>query len=435
MLGAELLWLLPILLFAVMLLLVVIGTPVAFALVLTSMSIVTLDPRLQMWTVFQRMFNGMNSFVLLAIPLFLLAGNLMNNANITSRLITLARHLVGHIKGALAHVNVLVSMLFAGVSGSSTADSAGIGTVLIPAMVKQGYPKALSVSVTAASSVMGIIIPPSINMIVWGALTNTSVAAMFLGGFIPGVMIAGGQMALNVFLVKKYDVPVYRRSTLKEIFTSGRDGMLAAGIPIIIIGGLVAGIVSPTEAAVTAVLYSLILGVFVYKDLDTRKIIKSGRDTVKLSSLSLFSLVAASVFGYLISFYKIPDLLLQNMPAQNTTALLLVMVFVMLVIGTFMDALPAMAILAPLFMPLVRAAGIHPVHFGLIAVMALGLGLVTPPYGLCLMISAKIGNISMVRAFRTTLAYLAIMLVIIVIIVLLPDTVMLLPRLLVPDFI
>ena len=414
--------------------LIVLGVPVAFSLIVSSLAIVLLDPRIGTWVVFQRMYNGMNSFVLLAVPLFLLAGNLMNNAKITERLILLSRHMIGHFKGALAHVNVVVSMLFAGVSGSSTADSAGIGVILIPAMVKQGYPKAFSVAVTAASSVMGIIIPPSINMIVWGALTNTSIAALFLAGFVPGFLIAAFQIGLNFFFVRKFEVPTYPRSSWGELFRSGRDGMFAAGVPIIIIGGLISGIVSPTEAAVLAVLYSLFLGFFIYRDLSWNQLVKSSVDTVRLSSLSLFSLVAASLFGYLIAFYRVPNLLLGGLNLENPVLMLFGMVGAMLIIGTFMDALPAMAILAPLFMPLVRAAEIHPVHFGLIAVMTLGLGLITPPYGLCLLIAAKIGDISIKKALGVTSAYLLVMVALVALIVLFPDIVMFLPRLIGPQF-
>ena len=435
MFTPNLFFILPYLLFGLMLLFVALGVPVAFSLILSSIAMILLDPRLGIWIVFQRMFNGMNSFVLLAVPLFLLAGNLMNNANITDRLIVFSRNLIGHLKGSLAHVNVVVSMFFAGVSGSSTADSAGIGSVLIPAMIKEGYPKAFTVAVTAASSVMGIIIPPSINMIVWGALTNTSIVSMFLGGFIPGVLIAVSQIGLNFVFVKKYHVPTYPRASFKKLLSSSRDGLLALVVPVIIIGGLIGGIFSPTEAAVTAVVYSLILGILIYRDLSMGAIIKSATETVKLSSLSLFSLVAASIFGYLISFYQVPNLLLHNIGTGSPTTMLILMVIVMLIIGTFMDALPAMAILAPLFMPLIHKAGINPVHFGVISVMALGLGLITPPYGLCLMIAAKIGEISIIRAFGVTAAYLAIMIVLVILIIFIPDIVLIVPKLIAPQFI
>lgn len=435
MIPMDAVFILPWLLFGLLGVLIVAGVPIAMALVLTAAGMILLDPRLTYWVMFQRMYNGMDSFVLLAVPLFLLAGNLMNAARITDRLITLCMRLVGHFKGALAHVNVMVSMLFAGVSGSSTADSAGVGTVLIPAMQREGYPSHFSVAVTAASSVMGIIIPPSINMIVWGALTNTSIAGLFLGGILPGLMIGVAQLALNVGYVRRYQVPVRRRASLVELARSSKDGLLAAGIPVVIIGGITLGLVTPTEAAVIAVLYALALGTLVYRELNLSKVLDASTDTVRLCSLSLFSLVGAAIFGYLISFYQIPPKLMAGVDISDPVILLLVMTAVMLVIGTFMDSLPAMAIMAPIFQPLAMQAGVHPVQFGVIGVMALGLGLITPPYGLCLMISAKIGGIPLLQALGTTLLYLAIMLGVILLLILYPDLILMLPRLIAPDFV
>lgn len=435
MMPADWIFLLPWLLFGLLSVLIVVGVPIAMALILTSFSLIFLDPRLTTWVLFQRMYSGMDSFVLLAVPLFLLAGNLMNAARITDRLITLCMLLVGHFKGALAHVNVMVSMLFAGVSGSSTADSAGIGTVLIPAMKREGYPTHFAVAVTAASSVMGIIIPPSINMIVWGALTNTSIAGLFLGGILPGIMIGVAQLLLNLGYVRRYNVPIRPRATFRQLLHSGKDGLMAAGIPVVIIGGITLGIVTPTEAAMIAVLYALALGFLVYRELTFSDVLDSSTATVRLCSLSLFSLVGAAIFGYLISFYQIPPKLMAGVNISDPIILLLVMTAVMLLIGTFMDSLPAMAIMAPIFQPLAMQADIHPVQFGVIGVMALGLGLITPPYGLCLMISAKIGGIPLLKALGTTLIYLAVMLAVILLLIVYPQLILAIPRALVPDFV
>ncbi|WP_148252013.1 TRAP transporter large permease [Aidingimonas lacisalsi] len=435
MMPSDWMFLLPWLLFGLLGVLIIVGVPIAMSLILTAFSIILLDPRLTIWVLFQRMYNGMDSFVLLAVPLFLLAGNLMNAARITDRLITLCMLLVGHFKGALAHVNVMVSMLFAGVSGSSTADSAGVGTVLIPAMKREGYPTNFAVAVTAASSVMGIIIPPSINMIVWGALTNTSIAGLFLGGILPGIMIGVAQLILNLGYVRRYQVPVRKRASFRELMHSGKDGLMAAGIPVVIIGGITLGIVTPTEAAMIAVLYALALGFIVYRELKFGDVLEASTATVRLCSLSLFSLIGAAIFGYLISFYQIPPKLMAGVNISDPIVLLLIMTVVMLIIGTFMDSLPAMAIMAPIFQPLAMQAGIHPVQFGVIGVMALGLGLITPPYGLCLMISAKIGGIPLLKAMGTTLLYLAVMLGVILLLIVYPQLVLAIPRLLVPDFV
>lgn len=435
MLSPELFFILPWLLFGLLFVFIAFGIPIAFSLVLTSMAMVFLDPRVTAWVVFQRMYNGMDSFVLLAVPIFLLAGNLINKAEVTDKLIRFALNIFGRFKGALANVNVAVSIMFAGVSGSSTADSAGVGAILIPAMKREGYPTPFAVAVTAASSVIGIIIPPSINMIVWGALTNTSIGGMFIAGIVPGFLIGVSQFIVNYWFVRRYDIPVHQPAPMREIVSSARDGLLAAAIPVIIIGGIRIGIFTPTEAAVVAVVYALFLGFVVYRTLNGKKVLDASTATVRLASLSLFSLVGASVFGYLISFYQIPPKLMGGITIADPTTLLIVMAIVMLLIGTFMDSLPAMAILAPLFLPLALAAGIHPVHFGIVGVMALGFGLITPPYGLCLMIASKIGAIPLLRSMGPTMIYLAGMLAVLLAIILIPDLALGLPKLIAPELI
>lgn len=435
MIAPELFWLLPWLLFGLLGLFIAAGIPIAFALVASAVAITVLDPRLTNWIVFQRMYNGMDSFVLLAVPIFLLAGNLINQAQVTERLIRFAMNLLGRLKGALAHVNVAVSMMFAGVSGSSTADSAGVGAILIPSMKREGYPASFAVAITAASSVIGIIIPPSINMIVWGALTNTSIGGLFLAGILPGVLIGLSQLLTNTWFVRKLDIPLQPRASRRDILFSAKDGLMAAAIPVLIIGGIRFGWFTPTEAAVVAVLYALFLGFIVYRTLTLGKVMDASTATIRLSALSLFSLVAASIFGYLISFYGVPQQLLGGINLTDPVTLLIVMTLVMLLIGTFMDSLPAMAIMAPLFLPLVQQAGIHPVHFGIIGVMALGFGLITPPYGLCLMIASKIGGINLIRCLVPTLIYLGAMLSVLLLIILFPALTLGLPSLVAPELI
>jgi TRAP-type transport system large permease protein len=435
MIDADFFWLLPWALFLLLGLFITIGIPIAFALIASAVAITLLDPRLTNWIVFQRMYNGMDSFVLLAVPIFLLAGNLINQAEVTDKLIRFAMNLLGRFKGALAHVNVAVSMMFAGVSGSSTADSAGVGSILIPSMKREGYPTEFAVAVTAASSVIGIIIPPSINMIVWGALTNTSIGGMFLAGIVPGIMIGLSQLLTNTWFVRKLNIPVQAPAGRRALLISSKDGLLAAAIPVLIIGGIRFGWFTPTEAAVIAVIYALFLGFVIYRTLNLSKVMQASTSTIRLSALSLFSLVAASIFGYLISFYEVPNTLMGGITLTDPVTLMVIMTLVMLLIGTFMDSLPAMAIIAPLFLPLALQAGIHPVHFGIVGVMALGFGLITPPYGLCLMIASKIGGINLLKCLIPTLIYLGAMTTVLLLIIVFPELTLGLPELMAPELI
>lgn len=414
--------------------LAIIGVPVAFALGLSSILVIFLEPRLTMWAFFQRSFYALDSFILLAVPLFLFTGNLMNNSHITDKLIVLARNLVGPIKGGLAHVNIIVSMLFAGISGSTNADSAGIGSVLIPAMKKEGYPTSISVAVTAASSVMGVIIPPSILMVVWSAITETSIAGLFLGGIVPGVLIGFGQMSLVAIIAQKKNFPRTPFPKFRELLSNSRHGLVALGAPVIIIGGIIMGFFTPTEAAVASSIYCLFISLIIYRQLNFSNLFNTCWETARLSSLALFCVATASIYGWLISYYRIPQLLMKNIVIENPVHLLLFTALVMIFFGTFMDALPSMAILGPLFLPLIKRAGIHPVHFGVVSVIALALGFITPPYGLSLLISSKIGGIPITKALKDTMAFFLVMLMILVLVIVFPNLVLFLPQWLVPQF-
>lgn len=379
--------------------------PVAFSLLLSSIIFFLIDERLVSWTISQRLFFGVDSFVLLAVPLFILTANIMNQSQVTARLIDLTIAIVGWVRGGLGMVNVGVSMLFAGVSGSSTADTAAVGGILIPQMVDRGYDKGFSVAVTAASSVIGTIIPPSIQMIVWGSLTNTSISAMFLGGVIPGILIGFGQMGIVYTVARRNDYPKEERLSVVKVRRALFQASLTLGIPAVVIGGIVFGVVTATEAAVLAVLYSLLLGLVVYRTIRIRDLPRVFRESAELTALPLFALAAASVFGYLLSYFRVPfvlETLLGNLPA------ILVLPFIVLcwlVVGTFLDALPAMVLMIPVFAPLVESMGIDPVHYGVVSVMTLALGLVTPPYGLCLLLASAVARIKILVAMRALLPF------------------------------
>jgi tripartite ATP-independent transporter DctM subunit len=415
--------------------LVAMRVPVAFSLAIATVPIVVLELRLTPFIVLDRMFQSYNSFILLAVPFFLLAANLMNSGKVTDRLIDLARVLTGWMPGGLGHVNVAVSMLFAGISGSSTADAAGCGKILIPAMIKEGYDRRFAIAITACSSVMGVIIPPSILMIVWGGVMKTSVGALFLAGAVPGIMIGLALMGTVYGYAKVYDYPIIGKPTLCEVWIAFKGAFLAMLTPIFVIGSIVAGIVTPTESAIIAAGYSLILGMFVYRTVTVKDLGHIFYDTGRFASISLFAIGSASAFGWLLAFYHVPQLVVDTMTSLEFgtfgTALLIAGLF--LFFGLFIDAIPTIIILGTVLLPVAEAANIHPIVFAIIGIVSLAFGLVTPPYGLCLLISASIGGMNVVQVMREVCIILLPMLAILLLIIIFPSISLWLPQLLMPD--
>ena len=415
-------------------LLVLLRIPVAFALGLATIPIVVLDLRLTPFILLDRMFQSYNSFILLAVPFFLLAANLMNSGKITDRLIDLARVLTGWMPGGLGHVNVAVSMLFAGISGSSTADAAGCGKILIPAMVKEGYDPRFAVALTACSSVMGVIIPPSILMIVWGGVMQTSVGALFLAGATPGIMIGMALMATVYGYAKVYGYPTIGTPTMCDLWRAFKSSFLALLTPILVVGGIVGGIVTPTESAIIAAGYSLILGLFVYRTVTVKDLGHIFYDTGRFASISLFAIGTASAFGWLLAFYKVPALIVGLIVDLQfgTFGTALIIAGLFLFFGLFIDAIPTIIILGTVLLPVAQAADIHPTVFAIIGIISLAFGLVTPPYGLCLLISAAIGGLNVVQVMRDVAIILLPMLLILLLVILLPEIALWLPKLLMP---
>ncbi len=416
-------------------LLVAIRVPVAFALGIATIPIVVMDIRLTPFIVIDRMFQSYNSFILLAVPFFLLAANLMNSGKITEKLIELARVLTGWLPGGLGHVNVAVSMLFAGISGSSTADAAGCGKILIPAMVREKYDVRFAVAITACSSVMGVIIPPSILMIVWGGVMQTSVGALFLAGAIPGIMIGGALMATVYGYAKAYDYPTAGKPNWAEFWAAAKGAALAMLTPVFVIGGIVGGIVTPTESAIIAAGYSLILGVFVYRTVTFKDLAHIFYDTGRFASISLFAIGTASAFGWMLAFFDVPRLIVDFMTAMEFgpfgTALVIAGLF--LFFGLFIDAIPTIIILGTVLLPVAQAAEIHPIAFAIIGIISLAFGLVTPPYGLCLLISSAIGGVNVVQVLRDVAIILLPMLAILLLIIIFPELALWLPQTLMPE--
>ena len=424
-------------LFGVFAVLVILRVPVAFALGLAVVPVFFIEERLTPVLLLREMFKSYNAFVLLAVPFFLLAANLMNAAGITDRLIRLARAMVGHLPGGLGHVNVVVSMLFAGISGSSTADAAGIGSLLIPQMKKQGYDAPFAVAITACSSVMGVIIPPSILMVVWGGLMSVSIGGLFLAGVVPGVLIAGSQMLTVYIYARRRGYPVYARSTLIELMVAAASASLALMTPLIIVGGIVGGFFTPTEASVVAVVYSLILGTVIYRSVALPALPGILHDSARFAAISLFCIGTASAFGWCLAFFKIPAALVGQIEAMGLgligTGVMCALAF--LIIGMFIDAIPAIIILGTVLFPVTQHVGMHPIHFAIIGVISLAFGLVTPPYGLCLLIAAAIGRIRVIDALRDVAIILLPMIFVLGIVIALPDAILSLPRWIMPRFI
>ena len=416
--------------------LVIARVPVAFALGIATIPLVVLDLRLTPFLIMDRMLNSYTSFILLAVPFFLLAANLMNSGKITDRLIKLATVLTGWLPGGLGHVNVMVSMLFAGISGSSTADAAGCGKILIPAMTKQGFDARFTVAITACSSVMGVIIPPSILMIVWGGVMSQSVGALFLAGAVPGLMIAAALMMTVYGYAVVYGYPTTGKPSSAEFWGAFKGAGLALLTPVFVIGGIVGGIVTPTESAIIAAFYSLFLGVVVYRTINFKDTIGILYETGRFASISLFAIGTASVFGWMLAFYNVPRLMVGVMTSlqmgQFGTSIVIALFF--LLFGLFIDAIPAIIILGTVLYPVAAAADMHPVVFAIIGIVSLAFGLVTPPYGLCLLISASIAKVNVVSVLRDVVIILAPMLGILLLIIIFPEIVLWLPKLLMPGF-
>jgi|DewCreStandDraft_4_1066084.scaffolds.fasta_scaffold35942_3 tripartite ATP-independent transporter DctM subunit len=434
MITTFLLWL-----FVSFAVLVLLGVPLSYSLFFSSFLSMTFASDLPIVLIMQQMNKGIDVFPLLAIPVFFFAGDLMNRGKVSEYLIQLCLTLIGWLRGALAYFAIVVAMIFAGTTGSSAAESAAVGSVFIPNLVKRGYDPGFSVALVACASVIGIIIPPSIFMIIYGSFGNVSVSALFIGGILPGILIGGGLMVITTFFSIKHKYPKERETiaSIGEIFDALRKGIWPIGVPIILIGGMVGGFFTPTEASLVTVLYTLILVLFVYKTVKVRELPEMLKQTALGASLPLFCLACANVYGYLLAFYKVPEVI-GNAVVSVTTSPTLIMLFIILsylVIGTFMDGTPAIVILLPITQKLGDLAGFNPLHLGLVVCVTIALGLLTPPYGLCTLISCAIGKVKLLDAMKPMAPMFAIMLGVVLFMAFFPDAVLLLPRLLVPEMV
>ena len=403
--------------------LLLFNVPIAVALGLGTFIIVFLSGSFETSTLPNRMFNALDSFPLLAAPFFILAGKIMEHGGISQKLVTLASSLVGHMKGGLAHVSIVTCMFFAALSGSSVATTAAIGSIMIPAMVKAGYDRSFATTVQAAGGTTGIIIPPSVPMVLFAVTGGVSVGDLFLGGIIPGLLV-GVSLMLVAYIysaIKGYTPTV--KSNRSHIGRSFVDSILALLMPIIILGGIYGGIFTATEASVIAVVYGLIIGIFVYKKITFsvfKEILLS--TVIMVSSLSLI-IASASFFGLWLTLERIPHSLgaMVNEVSLPPFMISLFIIFILLIVGTFMEPMSAIIILTPILMPITAALGIDPVHFGIVMIVTLSIGLITPPIGLNLFVAAKVGEIRYESLIKPALPFILILIVDVLIILVFPQ--------------
>ena len=425
-----------LILFGIFFTLLLLRVPVAVSLGLACIPMLMLEDQLSLMLLVQETFNAYNSFILLAVPFFLLTANLMNIGGITQRLVRLSRALVGRMPGSLAQVNIVLSIFFAGISGSSTADAASQGKLFIDAQVKEGYDRSFSVAITAVSSVMAVIIPPSILMIVWGGVLTTSIGALFLAGVIPGLLIGAVQMLTVHLYAKRRGYPTHAGSGLKEMLVALIAALPALMTPVIIIGGKIFGWFTATESACIAVLYAMVLSVFVYREMNFAGVHKALLETGRLAGVTLFCVGTASAFGWMMAYYQIPQALLKDILAWGLgpvgAGFFIAAVF--LVVGCFLDAIPAIIIVGAILQPLAQKVGMDPVHFAMIGIVSLAFGLVTPPYGLCLMISCSIGGVRLGYVMKDVAIMLIPMFLVLMLVIVWPQVSLFLPGLISPEF-
>lgn len=384
--------------FVVLLVLMLSGMPIAYSLGIASAGYMLMSGT-SLAMMAQRMVNGANSFTMLAIPFFFMAGELMNISGVTDKIINMAKALVGHFKGGLAQVNIVASVFFAGVSGSATADTAALGSTLIPKMVEEGYDLDFAAAITVASSCVGPIIPPSITLVLYGILAGEDVGKLLIAGIVPGVIIALFQMVYTHFYAVKMDYPSYPKATPREMGKAMTSGFSALMMPIIIIGGTLSGVFTPTESAAVAVLYGIIIGFFIYRNLKVPQFYESLKRVGVQSMNNMFILAAAACFSWVLTITKAADVLVNLMLGISTNqyVVMLMILALLMFIGFFMQASQALVVLTPMLLPVIKAVGIDPIHFGIVMVVALTFGGCTPPVGSMLFVVNSITKMGFAR--------------------------------------
>lgn len=412
--------------------LMLLGAPIAIAMVLSSAVVFGLQTEMPIQIVAQRMQYGVDSFSQLAIPFFILAGQFMNHGGISNRIIKFASTLVGHIKGGLAQVMILASMLFAGISGSAYADASMLGTVLLPRMKEKKYPVATSTVILAAGATIGPIIPPSIQMVIYGVTASVSVGQLLIAGFFPGIVMGVMLMLITGIIAKKEKWPKDPKATWKERGKAFLDALWALLMPILIVGGMLTGIFTPTEAAVIASLYAFLVGKFVYKELKLKDVLPICRQVFKQTAQVTIIIAAAGVLGWLMTKERIPTILSEALLSvtDNKVIILLLVNLILLVLGCFMETTAIVLLMTPVLLPLMTTLGISPVHFGVFMILNLCIGLITPPVGMCMYIGCGISGCSIGEFSKKLWPFFAALVIALLITVFCEPVSMFLPKLL-----
>lgn len=416
--------------FIIFLILLFTRVPIAYSLGISA-AIYLLLEGIPFNIVAEKMYAGMDSFTMVCIPSFILAGNLMNTGGITKRIVAFCNVFVGHIRGALAYINILASVLFAGISGTALADVASLGSMLIPAMKDEGYDADFSVAITASTSVVGPIIPPSVPMVIAGTLTNLSIAKLFVGGIMPGLIMGLGFIIPTYYMAKKRNYPKHERVPMKERVKIIKDVIWALLMPIILMVGILSGIFTPTEASIVTVLYAFVVGIFIYKEIKLKDIFPIFRDTVIAAGSVIILVGIANLFAWILTSERVPQTIANGILSitENPILVILIMNIVLLFTGMFMESIAAIIIMIPVLLPVATAIGMSPIHFSIMAILNLMIGLVTPPVGLCLTTAAQIGKISTGRAIKANAPFLVVLILILALVSYVPAVTTFLPGL------
>ena len=411
----------------------IIGIPVAFTLGIAALSYYLMNPHLPMVNIPLRFVAGTESFTLMAIPLYMLAGNIMNSTGVTDRIFRFTRALVGHYTGGTAHVNILASFIFSGMSGSALADASGLGKILIKAMVDEGYDTEFAAAVTGASATIGPVFPPSIPMVLIGGVAGISIGKLFIGGIIPGLLLAIYMMVLVYLISKKRHYPKAVKSSLPALGKEFIGALPALSTPVVILGGILGGFFTPTEAGVVAVFYALIIGIFVYKQNDFKELFKMFIDTAKGTANIMIIVGAAYALAWVFSKEQVGILLTSGITAVSTnpTIVLILILLGFLAAGCILNPSANIIIFVPMLMPLVNSVGIDLVHFGVLATLVLMVGLVTPPLGLSMFIICEITGLTTVQFTKGMLIFFAALLAVVITMIFVPATVTWLPKLII----